>query len=140
MGDLTSDDFPVHRPVATRWRDNDAYGHLNNAVYYELFDNAIDRWLTEATGTDWAGAPWLAVVAESGCRYLSEVRYPDPLVVGLAVTRVGTSSVTLRLGVFTPGGPVAAVGHWVQVFVDRDTRRPTPVPARIRTVLEAALV
>ena len=89
-------------------------------------------------------APWLGVVAESGCRYFAELQFPDPLVVGLAVTRLGTSSVTYRLAVFPPPEPddaenaVAAVGHWVHVYVDRETRRPVPIPDAIRALLETA--
>ena len=90
-------------------------------------------------------APWLGVVAESGCRYFAELAFPDPLVVGLAVTRLGTSSVTYRLAVFEPrepgsAEPVAAVGHWVHVYVDRTTRRPTPIPDAIRALLATAQI
>ncbi|TPG35178.1 acyl-CoA thioesterase [Mycolicibacterium hodleri] len=139
--ELTSRDFPVHWPVLTRWTDNDMFGHLNNAVYYELFDTAINAWLNTAAGVDPVTAPWLGVVAESGCRYFAELHFPDPLVVGLAVTRLGTSSVTYRLAVFPPGedAAVAAVGHWVHVYVDRATRRPTAIPEDIRSLLATAL-
>lgn len=140
-------DFPVHWPVLTRWADNDMFGHLNNAVYYALFDTAINGWVNTTTGTDPRSAAWLAVVAESGCRYFSELTFPDPLTVGLAVTRLGYSSVTYRLGVFhSPDDPaddadrpVAAVGHWVHVYIDRLHRRPVPIPEQIRTVLHSAM-
>jgi acyl-CoA thioester hydrolase len=141
---LTSADFPVHWPVLTRWADNDMFGHLNNAVYYELFDTAINAWISTTTGLDPLSAPWLGVVAESGCRYFAELAFPDPLVVGLAVARLGTTSVTYRLAVFTPpdepGPPstVAAVGHWVHVYVDRTSRRPVPIPESIRALLATA--
>lgn len=142
--ELTSSDFPVHWPVLTRWADNDMFGHLNNAVYYQLFDTAINAWLETGTGHDPLTAPWLGVVAESGCRYFAELRFPDPLVVGLAVTRLGTSSVTYRLAVFAPpdgdAKAVAAVGHWVHVYVDRDTRRPVPIPDELRALLDTAVV
>ena len=144
--ELTSRDFPVHWPVLTRWTDNDMFGHLNNAVYYELFDTAINAWLNTTAGLDPVTAPWLGVVAESGCRYFAELQFPDPLVVGLAVTRLGNSSVTYRLAVFHPPAapdlaePVAAVGHWVHVYVDRDTRRPVPVPDAIQALLGTAQV
>ncbi|MGV0849283.1 acyl-CoA thioesterase [Mycolicibacterium phlei] len=131
-------DFPVHWPVTTRWTDNDMFGHLNNAVYYGLFDTAINAWIDTTLGIDPLTAPWLGVVAESGCRYLAELRFPDPLTVGLAVARLGTSSVTYRLGLWAAGGPVAAVGHWVHVYVDRDTRRPVPIPEPIRDLLSQA--
>jgi acyl-CoA thioester hydrolase len=121
------------------------FGHLNNAVYYALFDTAINAWINTSTDVDPVTAPWLGVVAESGCRYFAELAFPDPLVVGLAVTRLGSSSVTYRLAVFGPAEPdvavpVAAVGHWVHVYVDRSTRRPVPIPAAIRSLLETAVV
>jgi acyl-CoA thioester hydrolase len=132
---LTPADFPLHWPVLTRWNDNDMFGHLNNAVYYELFDTAINAWINTNCDVDPVTAPWLGVVAESGCRFLSELKFPDPLVVGLSVTRLGASSVTYRLGLFRPDGPVAAVGHWVHVYVDRDSRRAVPIPSAIKSLL-----
>ncbi|MBS9535712.1 acyl-CoA thioesterase [Mycobacterium sp. M1] len=144
---LTGNHFPVHWPVLTRWADNDMFGHLNNAVYYQLFDTAINGWIQAGTGVDPVTMPELGVVAESGCRYLAEVGFPERLSVGLAVTRLGNSSVTYRLGVFRtdddgrpPTGEPAAVGHWVHVYVDRDSRRPTPIPAVIRALLATACV
>ncbi|MCH9667977.1 MAG: acyl-CoA thioesterase [Actinomycetia bacterium] len=142
---LRSGDFPVHWPVLTRWTDNDMFGHLNNAVYYAMFDTAINAWITTNTGIDPLAAGWLAVVAESGCRYFAELTFPDPLTVGLAVERIGRTSVTYRLAVFpSPQGatdatdrPVAAVGHWVHVYVDRANRRPMPIPEQIGVLLES---
>jgi acyl-CoA thioester hydrolase len=140
---LTSRDFPVHWPVLTRWTDNDMFGHLNNAVYYELFDTAINAYINTNCGIDPLTVPWLGVVAESGCKYFSELKFPDPLVVGLSVTRLGNSSVTYRLGLWQEGAPdepIAAVGHWVHVYVDRAARRPVPIPPVIRSQLEKACV
>lgn len=139
MADLTSADFPIHWPVTTRWSDNDMFGHLNNAVYYALFDTAINAWIGTTARIDPMEVPWLGVVAESGCRYLAELKFPDPLVVGISVTRLGNSSVTYRLGLFEKDGPVAAVGTWVHVYVDREDRRPIPIPAEVRALLETAL-
>jgi len=139
--EYSSRDFPVHWPVTTRWMDNDMFGHLNNAVYYSLFDTAINAWIDTTVGVDPLTAPWLGVVAESGCQYFSELRFPDPLVVGLAVTRLGNSSVTYRLALFEAGGTdLGAVGHWVHVYVDRESRRPVPIPGDVRTLLETAVV
>jgi acyl-CoA thioester hydrolase len=139
---LTGTDFPVHWPVLTRWTDNDMFGHLNNAVYYELFDTAINAWINTSCRIDPLAVPWLGVVAESGCKYFSELKFPDPIVVGLSVSRLGNSSVTYRLAVFADTGNTgdapAAVGHWVHVYVDRENRRPVPIPGPIRTLLETA--
>lgn len=148
-GELNSGDFPVRWPVLTRWADNDMFGHLNNAVYYQLFDTAINGWINTSLGVDPISMPALGIVAESGCRYLRELAFPDRLVVGLAVTRLGSSSVTYRLGVFREGRrgstvdaaePIAAVGHWVHVYVDRVSRRPVSVPVAIRALLSTACV
>jgi acyl-CoA thioester hydrolase len=140
---LTSGDFPVHWPVTTRWTDNDMFGHLNNAVYYALFDTTINGWINTTCDIDSLTVPWLGVVAESGCRYFAELRFPDPLFVGLSVTRLGNSSVTYRMGIWQDGKsdePVAATGHWVHVYVDRESRRPVPIPGVIRALLEKATV
>lgn len=145
---FTSGDFPVLWPVLTRWADNDMFGHLNNAVYYQLFDTAINGWINTTTGIDPLTLPELGVVAESGCRYFSELQFPQRLVVGLAVTRLGRSSVTYRLAVFAAAEElaaddvqaVAALGHWVHVYVDRTQRRPVEIPEAIRAVLATACV
>ncbi|HTQ21162.1 thioesterase family protein [Mycobacterium sp.] len=140
---LISSDFPVLWPVGTRWADNDMFGHLNNAVYYQLFDTAINAWINTSTGLDPITTPALGIVAESGCRYFSELHFPESLVVGLAVTRLGRSSVTYRLGVFRDAKndepqPITALGHWVHVYVDRDSRKAVPIPDAIRSLLLTA--
>ncbi|OBJ15985.1 acyl-CoA thioesterase [Mycobacterium colombiense] len=143
---LTSNDFPVLWPVGTRWADNDMFGHLNNAVYYQLFDTAINAWINTTTGLDPITTPALGIVAESGCRYFSELQFPQDLAVGLAVTRLGRSSVTYRLGVFrtapteSKAQPVTALGHWVHVYVDRVTRKSVPIPDAVRALLATATV
>jgi acyl-CoA thioester hydrolase len=151
---LDSSDFPVLWPVLTRWSDNDMFGHLNNAVYYQLFDTAINAWINTRTGVDPLTIPSLGIVAESGCRYFSELGFPESLVVGLAVTRLGRSSVTYRLGVFkadleklgkaehvdAQAQPITALGHWVHVYVDRTSRKPVPIPDAIRSLLSTACV
>ena len=145
---LTSRDFPVHWPVLTRWADNDMFGHLNNAVYYQLFDTAINGWIGTNVTLDPVTTSAQGIVAESGCRYFSELHFPERLVVGVAVTRLGNSSVTYRLGVFRAGEEladnephaVAAVGHWVHVYIDKTTRRPTPIPDDLRALLSTACV
>jgi acyl-CoA thioester hydrolase len=140
---LTSRDFPVHWPVLTRWADNDMFGHLNNAVYYQLFDTAINGWIQTNVELDPVTTTAQGIVAESGCRYFSELHFPEQLVVGVSVTRLGNSSCTYRLGIFRGGEEpqaVAAVGHWVHVYVDRTSRRPVPIPDAIRSLLSTACV
>ena len=133
-------DFPVHRRFTTRWADNDSYGHLNNVVYYEFFDSAVNGWLMDATGVDIRELPAIGVVAETSCRYLREVSFPADVSVGLALARLGTSSVVYELGVFAGDGAgldprPRAVGRFVHVYVDAQNRRPVPVPEPVRTAL-----
>ncbi|MGH3598074.1 MAG: acyl-CoA thioesterase [Mycobacterium sp.] len=138
---LASRDFPVLWPVLTRWADNDMFGHLNNAVYYQLFDTAINGWINTNVAVDPVTMPSVGIVAESGCRYFSELHFPERLIVGLAVTRLGRSSVTYRLGMFRDDDKdqtIAALGHWVHVYVDRSSRKPQPIPEAIRSLLSPA--
>jgi acyl-CoA thioester hydrolase len=140
---LTSNDFPVHWPVLTRWADNDMFGHLNNAVYYQLFDTAINGWIQTNVALDPVTTSAQGIVAESGCRYFSELHFPEQLVVGVSVTRLGNSSCTYRLAIFRDADEpqaLAAVGHWVHVYVDSTTRRPVPIPDPIRSLLSTASV
>lgn len=138
--DLTRDHFDHVVRVTTRWADNDMYGHLNNAVYYELFDSAINGWIVADAEVDVMALPELGVVAESGCRFLREVEFPRPLDVGVRVERLGRSSITYALGLFDASTPeIAALGHWAHVYIDRATRSTVPIPAAIRDVLTRAV-
>lgn len=130
-------DFTVWRAMPTRWADNDQYGHANNVVYYSWFDTAVNGWLMESLGRDVRELPAIGIVAETSCRYLSEVGFPDQLDVGLGIERLGGSSITYRLGVFRSGEAApSAVGRFVHVYVDPDTRRPVPVPDDVRAAVE----
>ena len=135
-GALRRKDFPVLRDLPTRWSDDDTYGHVNNVVHYQMFDTAVNGWLIEASGTDIRRLPAIGLVVETQCRYLAELRFPDVVTAGLALERLGTSSVVYRLALFGAGREEpAAVGRFVHVYVDRDTRRPVPVPDVIRAAL-----
>ena len=116
------------------------YGHLNNAVYYELFDSAINGWLITGADVDVTALPELGVVAESGCRFFRELEYPRPLDVAVRVERLGRSSITYALGLFdAQSDELAALGHWVHVYIDRDSRATVPIPPAVRTLLETAV-
>ena len=129
--------YRVWREVTTRWSDNDAYGHVNNTVYYQWFDTAVNAWLIEAGLLDVAAGDPIGLVAETGCRYARPLAYPEAVEVGLAVEHMGRSSVRYRLGVFARGvDEAAAEGHFVHVCVDRETRRPVPLPEAWRRALE----
>jgi len=129
-------EFPVFRTVGTRWMDNDAYGHINNVVYYAYFDTVVNAYLIEASGVDIRALPQIGVVAETGCTYFESLSFPQTLEVGLAVERLGERSVTYRLGVFAAGAAQgAALGRFVHVYVDAVTRRSAPVPEAIRAAV-----
>jgi acyl-CoA thioester hydrolase len=131
-------DFPVLRQLPTRWSDDDVYGHVNNVVHYLMFDTAVNGWLIEASGTDIRALPAIGVVVETSCRYFAELRFPEVVTAGIALERLGTSSVTYRLALFGERAEEpAALGRFVHVYIGRESRRPVPVPDPIRTALRA---
>lgn len=134
--------YPVRIACLTRWSDNDMYGHLNNSKYYELFDTAINTWVAESLGPDFAARPTIGVVAESSCRFHSELAFPGPVTIALRVQRLGRSSVTYDLALFDGDAPLddalsAATGRWVHVYLDRESRVTTPIPEPLRATAEA---
>ena len=134
--DLRRSDFPVLRTLPTRWSDDDTYGHVNNVIHYALFDTAVNGWLIEASGCDIRALPAIGLVVETSCRYLAELRFPEVVTAGLALERLGTSSVIYQLALFGESAEQpAAVGRFVHVYVDRVGRRPMPVPPEIRRAL-----
>jgi acyl-CoA thioester hydrolase len=132
------EDYPATYTITTRWEDEDVYGHVNNVVYYSFFDTAVNGWLIEATGTDIRRLPAYGVVAETGCRFLRELRFPGDVVAGLRVERLGTSSVVYEIALFQGAESApAAVGRFVHVYVSGADRTVTPVPDVVRDVLSA---
>ena len=124
-------------PIQTRWSDNDAYGHVNNVVYYSYFDTLVNRWLIEQGGLDIDRGPVIGFAAETGCRYHRPFAYPETIFAAMRIGHLGTSSVRYELALFGAGEDVArADGHFVHVFVERASGRPTPIPPRIRDALE----
>ncbi len=135
---LTRADFRVFRAIPTRWHDNDAYGHVNNVVYYGWFDTAVNAWLIENGFLDLAGSEIVGLVAETGCTYFESVAFPETVEVGIAVERLGNSSVTYRIGIFRQGGEQAAAqGRFTHVYVERASLTPVPIPAPLRGALVA---
>ena len=123
--------------IATRWSDNDAYGHLNNVVYYALFDSAVNALLIEAGLLDPMTSPIIGLVVETNCRYYASLSYPEPTEVGVAVEHLGRSSVRYHLAVFKAGAPeAAAAGRFTHVYVERSSNRPVPIPEGHRRLME----
>lgn len=124
-------------PITTRWMDNDAYRHVNNVVYYSFFDTAVNRYLIEAGALDIERSPVVGLVVETNCHYFRPIAFPDRVQAGLRVTHLGNSSVRYELGIFREDEPLAcAQGHFVHVYVDRDSNRPVALPPRLREALE----
>jgi acyl-CoA thioester hydrolase len=128
--------FRLFRPIATRWMDNDAYGHVNNVHYYSYFDSAVNGWLVEKGLLAIADSPVIGLVVESGCTYFESVAFPEVLEAGIAVAHLGRSSVRYRIGIFKAGADHASAhGHFVHVYVDRATQRPVEIPPATRAML-----
>lgn len=118
------------RTITTRWMDNDAYGHVNNVIYYSWFDTAVNALLVECGLLDIQSGSTIGLVVETGCRYFRSVVFPDPVEAGVRIARIGNSSIRWEVGLFTAGHEAAAAeGHFVHVYVDRTTRRPQPLAA-----------
>ncbi len=132
--------YRVWRTIPTRWADNDAYGHVNNVVHYAWFDTAVNAWLVEAGLLDVAAGDPIGLVVETRCAYFAALAFPQQVEVGIAVERLGRSSVTYRLGIFAEGGESAAAqGEFTHVNVDRASRKPTALPDAWRVKLEELL-
>ena len=137
----TRDQFAVVRQIPTRWADNDVYGHVNNAAYYGFFDTAVNVWLVERGLLDIATSDAIGLVIETGCRYDAALSFPEIIEAGMRVERLGNSSVRYALALFRQGENEAAADGWfVHVYVDRQTRRPVPIPAPVRTALESLIL
>jgi acyl-CoA thioester hydrolase len=123
--------------IGTRWMDNDAYGHLNNVVYYSFFDTAVNRWLIARGALDVEHGAVIGLVVETRCNYFAPLAFPQVVEAGLRVAHVGGSSVRYEVGLFGQGQPLsAAAGHFVHVYVDRATRRPVPLPPALLAALQ----
>lgn len=134
------DEFLRFLSIPTRWMDNDIYGHVNNVVYYSYFDTAINEFLINHGGLDIAAGEAIGLCVESKCQFHRELTFPETVDAGLRVAKLGTSSVRYEIGLFSQTEPSpAATGYFVHVFVDRESRKPTPIPESIRQALETLL-
>ena len=137
----TRDDYRHFLPLTTRWKDNDVYGHVNNVEYYSYFDTVINTYLIAEGGLDIHAGQVIGLCAESHCRFIGEIAFPETIEAGLRVEHLGNSSVRYGIGLFRAGRePPAAEGWFVHVFVDRTSRRSTPLPNRLREALSRLLV
>jgi acyl-CoA thioester hydrolase len=132
--------YRVMRPISTRWSDNDVYGHVNNVVYYSWFDTAVNGYLIDCGVLDIHAGDLIGLVVQTQCHYFAPLSYPQSVLAGLRVGRVGTSSVRYEVALFADDGraqePCAARGHFVHVYVDRHSRRPRPLSPAFIAALE----
>ncbi|MCB1455922.1 MAG: acyl-CoA thioesterase [Nitratireductor sp.] len=137
---LSREEFGLFRRLQTRWSDNDIYGHMNNVVHYSLFDTAINGWLVDEGLLDLHKGEVVGLVVETGCSYFSEMAFPDTVVAGIRVGHLGNSSVRYEIALFRNDEErAAAQGHFVHVYVDRESRKPVPLPFALRDRLEDLL-
>lgn len=123
-------------PIQTRWADNDMYGHVNNVTYYSYFDTAANALLIQHAGFQLKDSPIIGLVVDSACSFLQELSYPEIIEVGVAIGKIGNSSLRYDLAIFKQGQDLAAAqGHFVHVFVDRQTRKSTSIPNDMRDAL-----
>ncbi len=133
---MNRDEYVHFLRIQTRWNDNDVYGHVNNVVYYAYFDTVINRFLLAEAGLDVERGEAIGLCVESGCRFVAPAAYPEDLDAGLRVAHLGRTSVRYEIALFREGSSeVCASGFFVHVFVDRGTRRPTPLPEPMRVAL-----
>ncbi len=129
--------YRVFRTIGTRWMDNDAYGHVNNVVYYSWFDTVVNAHLIEHGALDIQNGSTIGLVIETQCNYFSAIEFPQTVDAGLRVAHMGRSSVRYEVGLFVQGAPLtAAKGHFIHVYVDRQTRRPAQISDKLKQVLE----
>jgi acyl-CoA thioester hydrolase len=132
----TADRYRYFLPITTRWMDNDVYGHINNVTYYSYFDTVANHYLIHEGGLDIHGSSVIGLVVESRCAYRAPLAYPDRLRAGLRVDKLGNRSVTYGIAIFKEGEEQAAAhGHFVHVFVDRESRKAVAMPERLREAL-----
>lgn len=123
--------------IQTRWNDNDVYGHINNVVYYSYFDSAVNLYLIEENALDIATSNIIGLVAETKCNFFAPSAYPEELIAGLRTTKIGETSVRYEIGIFGSQDETSrADGHFIHVYVDRDTNRPTALPEALRKAVE----
>lgn len=130
-------DYPYTHVLPTRWNDNDVYGHVNNTVYYEYFDTVVNTFLIQEGLLEIGKSETIGLVVETGCSYFAPITFPENVTLGLRVARIGTSSVRYEIGLFTDNqNRACAQGYFVHVYVNETSRKPEPLSAHMRGILE----
>ena len=135
-----TDDYAHWQDVSTRWNDNDVYGHLNNVVHHALMDSVVNTWMIRNAGLDPLEGATVGLVVEVHCEYKAQAEFPDVVSAGLRVGHLGTSSVRFEVGLRRSDGETFFEGHFVQAFVDRETREAAPIEGDFRAALKGLQV
>ena len=134
-------DYNYFSKISTRWNDNDIYGHLNNVIYYELFDTAVNKWLIKNNLIDIKDGNNIGLIVQSGCNYFSSFKYPEDIEAGIRVTKIGNSSVRYEVGLFKSNYNLASAdGFFIHVYVDRDTKKPMTLDYEFKKKLDTIYV
>jgi acyl-CoA thioester hydrolase len=128
--------YPFFTRITTRWTDNDLCGHIHNAVYYSFFDTAVNSYLIDRGALDIHAGSVIGLVAETHCNFFAPLRYPQAVEAGVRVGALGSSSVRYEIGLFADAAATcAASGHFVHMYVERESRQPAALPAALLTAL-----
>ncbi len=134
-------EYAHFQTMTTRWRDNDVYGHMNNVVYYEYFDTAVNQWMIEADAMDIPHGPHVGLVVETRCAFMASLGFPDRVAAGLKAARIGRTSITYEIALFRNDEDEAcAAGTFTHVCVEKATNRPIPIPDRLAAALQAIVM
>ena len=134
-------DYNYFFKMSTRWNDNDIYGHLNNVIYYELFDTAVNKWLIKNNLIDTKNGNNIGLIVRSGCNYFSSFEYPEDIDAGIRVTKIGNSSVRYEVGLFKPNDDMASAdGFFIHVYVDRVKNKPISLDYEFKKKLDTIFV
>ncbi len=135
------EDYPFYYSLSTRWRDNDVYGHINNVIYYEYFDTAVNKWLIENDLLDFKYGDKIGYIVSSGCDYFSPISHPSEVFAGIRVGKIGNSSVIYEIGLFAGKHNLAsAQGFFTHVYVNRKTQRPIALSNNFKNKLTELLI
>lgn len=125
--------YAAFERISTRWSDNDIYGHVNNVVYYSWFDTGVNQHLIGHGVLDIHAGSVIGLVIETQCNYFAPLAFPQAIDVGMRVAQLGRSSVRYEVGIFAAGEALcAARGHFIHVYVDKDSRKPVALPDNLR--------
>jgi len=133
---VTRKAFAYFHEMTTRWRDNDVYNHVNNAVFYEYIDTGVNAWIKLEAGLDVPNADIAGLVVNSSCNFYAPLSFPGHVTAGVMVDRIGRSSVTYRVALFADDADIAAAdAQFTHVYVDRISGKPTALPDAFRVAL-----